>query len=847
MTRIRIRRTRTSGPQAADPPSQIVVKSLADSVFVGDQRSFSWQRPVQAVVRTSNLTLADTLAAGGTGTYVSTVTLTADPTITPTATELVTFGVPLPEGAVANATQIRVTRAGSEQAIFCKAGLTYHWSDNSLRSVIVQLVVDMQAGDVSLVIDNQGRNTGADLAYTDIFSGWFDGPASPDGTALKSPRILVLHDRTDLQESGLLPPYIPSTTDGDPEDLQYTQAASLIAGFPYGDTGNRESWLFDRVTSALKLSFTFADFGRRREMLKHAALSYWFYMRHIDKRQEPAAGGGRGGFTYSWTESTAYPYRFMPPYDMDCESRIGCSDGVIVNGTPADGNLHAVDTHDASPEHADSDGKYIYTQPIKLALAIFGEDQLWNNALVDDMARQAEIGNFQAGTLDLYDSEGEAFTERAAGITGLAAVGAWEVTGTSSWTAAINSRIASLIDMQRVEKEWDQSNGWTPLPGFFRHSWANHEGATLEIGHTIAEVPAGVSTITIAAICDSRDYAAMQNSTGWYFGGNFRRLAAPAVSSTNGTLTFALTAPTSSTIPINRYVYGVYAPGLRSDRAASPWMSENIADFLWQAYHLGFRTDDAGIPETFRRLARGIDNYGFYGRNNGNGTFTKVASYSDTPTWNANNYNPAASYVLYAMSDLATPLQVDRDRLGHYRSDFHAPEMLTIFGPAYYFADNAADQAKWFHRIAGITSAFLHPLTAYTRTDQGSIRLINWQNRSMPWQTWKWCEANAVAEEPPNIYITSPTVTEGTGGQKTMTFQVYLDQAPTTADVTFDYATRDGTATAGSDYAQTSGSGVIPVGQQTFDIPVVIYSDSAVEGTEQFYMDVTNIVGATVP
>ena len=66
------------------------------------------------------------------------------------------------------------------------------------------------------------------------------------------------------------------------------------------------------------------------------------------------------------------------------------------------------------------------------------------------------------------------------------------------------------------------------------------------------------------------------------------------------------------------------------------------------------------------------------------------------------------------------------------------------------------------------------------------------------------------AEPLSNLSIDNVTVTEGT--EPEATFTVTLD-APSGVDVTFDYATGDFTASAGEDYADTSGQGTILAGQ----------------------------------
>ncbi|GAA4356577.1 hypothetical protein GCM10023151_04630 [Kangiella marina] len=65
--------------------------------------------------------------------------------------------------------------------------------------------------------------------------------------------------------------------------------------------------------------------------------------------------------------------------------------------------------------------------------------------------------------------------------------------------------------------------------------------------------------------------------------------------------------------------------------------------------------------------------------------------------------------------------------------------------------------------------------------------------------------------------------------------------------VSFDYATTDGTATAGSDYTATSGSGSFTGNSgETITINVPITNDTIVESDEGFSLDLTNLSNASV-
>jgi hypothetical protein len=100
---------------------------------------------------------------------------------------------------------------------------------------------------------------------------------------------------------------------------------------------------------------------------------------------------------------------------------------------------------------------------------------------------------------------------------------------------------------------------------------------------------------------------------------------------------------------------------------------------------------------------------------------------------------------------------------------------------------------------------------------------------------------------PPLLSINDVTQTEGNTSTRTFTFTVSLSKPALEAGVTLDIATSDGTATAGSDYvAKSLTSQMIPPGEQTFTFDVTINPDTFVESDETFFVEVTNVAGATV-
>ncbi|NZA27741.1 putative Ig domain-containing protein [Luteimonas sp. SJ-92] len=99
----------------------------------------------------------------------------------------------------------------------------------------------------------------------------------------------------------------------------------------------------------------------------------------------------------------------------------------------------------------------------------------------------------------------------------------------------------------------------------------------------------------------------------------------------------------------------------------------------------------------------------------------------------------------------------------------------------------------------------------------------------------------------PSLSINDVAMAEGNAGTASMTFTVSLDAPAGPGGVTFDIATADGTATAGSDYVSHSLTGqTIAAGASTYSFAVQIGGDTLHEPDETFFVNVTNVTGATV-
>ena len=102
-----------------------------------------------------------------------------------------------------------------------------------------------------------------------------------------------------------------------------------------------------------------------------------------------------------------------------------------------------------------------------------------------------------------------------------------------------------------------------------------------------------------------------------------------------------------------------------------------------------------------------------------------------------------------------------------------------------------------------------------------------------------------VVPMPPTISISGTGVTEGNSGTKSLPVTVSLS-ATSTSNVTVNYATENGTATAGSDYVAASGQLVFAPGELSKIVNVQVNGDTTVEPDETFGVRLSTPVNATI-
>lgn len=99
-----------------------------------------------------------------------------------------------------------------------------------------------------------------------------------------------------------------------------------------------------------------------------------------------------------------------------------------------------------------------------------------------------------------------------------------------------------------------------------------------------------------------------------------------------------------------------------------------------------------------------------------------------------------------------------------------------------------------------------------------------------------------------NLTINDVSLNEGNSGTTSFDFTVSLSAPAGAGGVTFDIATQDNSATtADNDYQTNALTGqTIAQGNSTYTFSVLVNGDAAAESDETFFVNVTNVTGATV-
>ena len=129
---------------------------------------------------------------------------------------------------------------------------------------------------------------------------------------------------------------------------------------------------------------------------------------------------------------------------------------------------------------------------------------------------------------------------------------------------------------------------------------------------------------------------------------------------------------------------------------------------------------------------------------------------------------------------------------------------------------------------------------SYSATATGTYYVEIVPSPNNPNATGEYILTVDVPPPPPVISIDDVTRIEGDSGTTTFTFTVTRsgDSSP---EVTLDFATSSGTATANVDYVAASGALTFLAGETQKTIAITVSGDTAVEINETFFVDISNV------
>lgn len=323
----------------------------------------------------------------------------------------VSVGIPFAPGILKDAAKVRVLGAdGVEIPAHVQSTLLWHFRDDSIRAVRAQFAIPMDGSTATayFTIDRPRTLEGTGWPYVE---GLVDGEAG-----LRVPAVLATLTPEWLTASLIAGPQLPAQRGNAYDgyvDTQFAWAEKLPAE-------DSTAWLFDRTTTLFK---QYVRTGRA-DYLRAASLSYRFYMGHLRRSGRP------------------FPYSLNP---HEC---VGGWQFMKVNPC---------------------DVKYIYVEPILLALGLTGDDSEHDTALVSHMIGLWASGGW-SGISGAYTRLDQPFTERHAGLGLIQVVSAFEVTGDIDYRRDMERRIGALSAHQQRNPDG------LPADGSWRHSWQVHEG-----------------------------------------------------------------------------------------------------------------------------------------------------------------------------------------------------------------------------------------------------------------------------------------------------------------------------------------------------------------------------------
>lgn len=317
----------------------------------------------------------------------------------------VTVGIPFAPGALRDVHLLRIIDgAGHEVPAAITPTLMWFFKDRSIRAVRAQFHATSATNDATYYF------VIADRPGTCTTSPWpYAEGLVTDAAGIRVPAITATLSPQWMAASLIAGPQQPAA----PREAYAKYVARQFqwaAPLPVKDPS---AWLFDRPATLFK---AYVRTGRN-DYLRAAIESYRFYMKYIKRSGQPASPDCAGGWTYN---------------DKPC------------------------------------DVKYVYVEPILLALALTGDDGLHDRHVIDLMTRLWANGGWNPPP-GPYRTPNQYFTERLAGLGLIETVSAYELTADPAYRKMIDDRVGWLYAHQRDNPDKLGNDG------SWRNSWNVHE------------------------------------------------------------------------------------------------------------------------------------------------------------------------------------------------------------------------------------------------------------------------------------------------------------------------------------------------------------------------------------
>jgi Ca2+-binding RTX toxin-like protein len=143
------------------------------------------------------------------------------------------------------------------------------------------------------------------------------------------------------------------------------------------------------------------------------------------------------------------------------------------------------------------------------------------------------------------------------------------------------------------------------------------------------------------------------------------------------------------------------------------------------------------------------------------------------------------------------------------------------------------------------SQSIIVPILGDTLSEGNENFLVNLSNASSGVSIADGQGAGTIVDDEPVFSINDVSITEGNSGTTNAAFSVSLSKASSQI-VTVNYATADGTATAGNDYVAGSGTLTFAAGETSKTINVAVIGDTLPEANETFSVNLSNASGVSI-